>query len=439
MADQQNKIPVYIINLERRRDRRAYMAEHFGHYPEFKPHFFNAIDDPVPAVGLYKSLHSIVSIAQQRDFPYVIICEDDHKFTDIYNRDLFFDYIDRAKSYSADVFLGGVSWFDCGVLVEEDLYWLKDFTGTQFLVIYSSFYQRILDTPFSQDDIIDAWMGNLADNIFIAVPMISVQCDFGYSDVTPKNNTIGRVDELFKISTTKWQTIKEVTAHIQKASVGFVSHNIDEGVHLPTYVINLAHKKDRLLNIKQQLSFRDEFDVQIVEAVNHNNRAVGLWESILKVVKIAKERGDEIILICEDDHVFCSGYNKNILWDAVHQGANLGADLILGGISNAEQAIPVSDCLCWISGFRSTQFTIIFSHFFETILSSNFEEFDTPDLKLSVLTANKYVIHPFVSQQKKIGYSGDMIDNFMNEQYQNKFEDCSAKIDNVRKVSQIAT
>lgn len=437
MIDKQFVIPVYIINLEYRTDRRVYIKEQFEDYPEFKVHFFNAIKDQEPAVGLYRSLREIVKIAQTQDLPYVVICEDDHKFTDAYNKDIFFEYLNLAKRYSADVLLGGVSWFDCGVRVEDNLYWLKNFTGTQFLVIYDSFYKRLLDTPFQSDDVIDAWMWALSDRIFVTVPMLSVQYDFGYSDVTSKNNRIGRIDELFRMTSDRWQVIREVTDHVREKLVGYKAPEMEENVQLPTYVINLAHRKDRLSHIKSELDYREEFQVHIVDAVNENNGAIGLWKSVVKVIQKAKDQEDEVILICEDDHVFCNGYDKNVLWDAIYQGAYLGADLILGGISSAEQIIPVSDCLCWISSFQCTQFTIIYHHFFDTILSSDFGESDAADLKLSTLTANKYVIHPFISEQKDFGYSDIPVDNFGTEHYKMKFDYCSAKIDKVRSVSQL--
>ncbi|MEJ5052798.1 hypothetical protein [Sphingobacterium sp. MYb382] len=434
MADVEMKIQINAINLKRRVDRRVYLENHFKSYPEFELHIFEAIEDVVPAVGLYKSLCSIIKNAKKNKLPYVVICEDDHEFTDVYNKSLFFEYITRAKGYNADVLLGGVSWFACGVRVESDLYWLRNFSGTQFLVIYESFYQRIIEAPFNKHDIIDAWMCSLSDSIFVAVPMLSVQRDFGYSDVTVDNNRCGKVEELFTTTQARWKAIKDVTAHIWKELAGYVVYSEYEDIQLPTYVINLARRKDRLAHIRQQFAPNDEFNVHIIEAVNDKNGAVGLWKSILKVVQMAKDSDDEVILICEDDHIFCDGYDKHVLWNAIYQGAYLGADLVLGGISSTQQVIPASDYLCWISSFQCAQFTIVYSRFFETILSAEFQEFDAADLKLSDLTANKYVIHPFISLQKDFGYSDIPIDNFGTELYRIKFDDCSSNIDKIRSI-----
>ena len=42
--------------------------------------------------------------------------------------------------------------------------------------------------------------------------------------------------------------------------------------------------------------------VKWVEACEHTNGAVGLWNSIRKIVQEAKLQEYELILICEDDH-----------------------------------------------------------------------------------------------------------------------------------------
>ncbi|GHE44112.1 glycosyltransferase family 25 protein [Sphingobacterium griseoflavum] len=433
-----NKIPTYIINLEKRKDRKVYVKEQFLSRPEFNIKFFNAIEDTIPAIGLYKSLYTIINQAHEQKLPFVLICEDDHQFTNFYNKDVFINYLKRLRKYNADAFLGGVSWFDYGVHIEDDLYWVNNFTGTQFLIIYSSFFERILDSPFEQDDITDKWMCNLSDKIFVSVPMLSIQRDFGYSDVTPKNNAPAIVSRLFEITNERWQSIKNVITHIQRSKQIFDKIAVDTDIQLPTYIINLPHRSDRLLHIQQQFAGRTEFDVTIVKAIKDSNGAMGLWKSIQKVVQLAVERDDEVILICEDDHVFCDGYQSKILFDAIIQGSFLGADLILGGISSTEQVIPANDHLCWISSFQCTQFTIVYNRFFDQMLTADFNETDAADLKFSSMTANKYVFHPFISVQKDFGYSDIPIDNFGTDKYIDKFNNCSAKIEKVKYISGIA-
>jgi len=426
-------IPTYIINLEKREDRRAHIENEFSGRPEFSVHLVKAIEDSVPAVGLYRSLHSIVAEAKKQDLPYVLVCEDDHQFTPHYSVQKFLEHITLLKDLHVDVFLGGVSWFDCGVRAKEELYWVENFTGTQFLVIFSSFYQRILDTPFAPDDIIDKWMAGLSANIFVAVPMLSVQRDFGYSDVTPKNDGKDIVEELFVNTIARWKAFDKIYNHITRSQlIDRLSDDECEAMQLPVYVINLREREDRLLSIEEEFRGRDEFNVHIVDACREANGAIGLWKSIKKAVRLAKEREDEVILICEDDHIFCDAYNKRLLFSAIYQGAHLGADIILGGISRTGQVIAVNDYLCWIDSFQCTQFTVIYDYFFDAILEEEFSEDDAADLKLSQMTPNKYVIHPFISVQRDFGYSDIPIDDFGTDQYRSLFDSCEKRIDVLR-------
>lgn len=435
MTDKICKISTYIINLKKRTDRKAYINKQFKGRSEFDVHFFNAIEHNIPAVGLYQSIYAIVEEAQEKKLPFVLICEDDHTFTDNYDTELFMAYISRLQQYQTDLFLGGVSWFECGVRIERDLYWVNKFTGTQFMIICSSFYQRILKSPFENHNIIDRWMCRLTEHILVSVPMLSIQKDFGYSDVTIKNNTPGKVDKLFSVTADRWQALNDIYDHIRrsKSKYQLVDQQYEE-MQLPTYVINLAHRPDRLKHIKQQFSDKKEFNVSVVEGCEEKDGALGLWNSIRKVVQLAIENDEDIILMCEDDHTFSSAYNKKHLFDTIYRGASLGADIILGGISNVRQTIAVNDHLCWIDKFQCTQFTIIYSSIFEAILETEFVEGDAADLKLSNMTVNKYVIHPFISTQKDFGYSDIPINNFDTAQYLKKFENCASKINQSRTI-----
>ena len=68
------------------------------------------------------------------------------------------------------------------------------------------------------------------------------------------------------------------------------------------YIINLKERKNRLENCK--IVFKEWFDkITIFEAVKHNVGAVGCMQSHIQVIKLAKKRKLEYVLILEDDCV----------------------------------------------------------------------------------------------------------------------------------------
>lgn len=72
--------------------------------------------------------------------------------------------------------------------------------------------------------------------------------------------------------------------------------------YLPVYVINMKEREERKQHIVKEFEHKEEFELNLVEASVHPIGAVGLWNSMIRIVKMAKERGDDIIVICEDDH-----------------------------------------------------------------------------------------------------------------------------------------
>lgn len=88
-----------------------------------------------------------------------------------------------------------------------------------------------------------------------------------------------------------------------------------------------------------------------------------------------------------------------------------GAELLSGGIGGFGQAVPVGYHRYWVDWFWNTQFIVIYSSAFDTILSYEFQENDTADGVLSKIIHNKMVIYPFISEQKDFGYSDVTLGN----------------------------
>jgi len=182
-------------------------------------------------------------------------------------------------------------------------------------------------------------------------------------------------------------------------------NNTFDDVQIPTYVINLKERIDRLEHIRQQFANKPEFDVHIVEASEHPIGAVGLWNSIVKVINIAIENEDDVIIICEDDHIFTKYYSKEYLVENILEAAGQGAKLLSGGIGGFSNAVPISKNRFWIDSFWCTQFIVLYRSFFQKILEVSFGESDTADGIMSELTSNKMVLYPFISIQRDFGYS----------------------------------
>lgn len=206
-------------------------------------------------------------------------------------------------------------------------------------------------------------------------------------------------------------------------------------ISIPVYLINLPERKDRLAHSLGQFAHRTEFDLTVVEAVRHEIGAIGLWQSMKKIINIAKGKDDDVIVICEDDHEFTPHYDKIVFFDNVIAAAGQGAKILLGGISNFGQAIPLSENRCWIDRFQCTQFTIIYRNFFRQILDEPFGKKDAADLKFSEMTSHKMVFYPFISVQKDFGYSDIPVEGLATNQYTRMFQASHQKLETIYRIA----
>lgn len=173
---------------------------------------------------------------------------------------------------------------------------------------------------------------------------------------------------------------------------------------LDTYVINLKKRKDRKKHILNEFQLREEFNVRIIPAIENKIGRLGLWLTIQKILTDFTDN-KEFIIICEDDHTFTEEYNKDVLFQAIDFARDRNADILQGGISWYKDALQISPGLFWVDRFTGCQFTVIFQRFYQAILNAQFGTMDAADFKISDISSNKLVIHPFISIQKEFGYS----------------------------------
>ncbi|WP_082331523.1 glycosyltransferase family 25 protein [Lascolabacillus massiliensis] len=175
--------------------------------------------------------------------------------------------------------------------------------------------------------------------------------------------------------------------------------------YIPTYIINLKERAERKEHIVSEFEGKPEFGVTFVDACTHSIGAVGLWNSIVKVIEFAVEQENDVILICEDDHYFTENYSQEYLFENIVYAHEQGADILSGGIGGFGYAVPVAKNRYWVDWFWCTQFIVVYKKFFQKILDYEFKDTDTADGVISMLSNNLMTLYPFISKQKEFGYS----------------------------------
>ena len=222
--------------------------------------------------------------------------------------------------------------------------------------------------------------------------------------------------------------MEELVEEYKKKRLTEEEKRLSYEISLPVYAINLKTRPDRLESLKKQFSSKSEFNVTYVDAVKDRNGAVGLWKSICKVVRLAQQRKEDVIILCEDDHEFTENYEKDSFLANIVGAYKQGADLLNCGIGGFGTAVPVSPTRCWVDWFWCTQFVVIFAPLFPKIVAYEFNDYDTADGVLSKLSTHSLVMYPPISIQSNCGYSDITHRESQSEFQSNLFQSANRRL-----------
>jgi GR25 family glycosyltransferase involved in LPS biosynthesis len=451
-AMENHTIPTFVINREIRTDRKQHILKEFQGRDEFNVSIVVAREHKIGAVGLWNSIKHILANLVSADEDYILICEDDHLFTESYSKEKLFSAIDYSVKLNRDILCGGISWLDCALPESEGLFWVRAFTGTQFLIIFRSLFSKILESDFNPEqsqvtttvnsgdlaisNLVGFKLCSLTDRKIFMYPFISIQKDFGYSDVTG-DTAVGIVEQLFDAAKVKVESTIRILSYYKSRPALQSSFNINSNAVIPTFIINLRERTERRAHILNEFKDRSEFSINVIDAYKHEIGAVGLWMTMRKIISMAIANDEDFILICEDDHVFTEHYTKEYLFKNIVQAQMYGANILSGGAGYFGLAVPVTQNTYWVNPAGCTQFTIVFKKFYKKILDTPYDDTVMADMFLSEMTSNRMVIYPYISIQKDFGYS-DATSLHNRISVTTVFEQCSRRLGDIQRVRSIS-
>ena len=203
-------LPVYAINLKTRPDRLENLKKQFSSKSEFNVTYVDAVIDKNGAVGLWKSICKVVRLAQKRNEDVIILCEDDHEFTENYEKDSFLANIVGAYKQGADLLNCGIGGFGTAVPVSPTRCWVDWFWCTQFVVIFAPLFPKIVTYEFNDKDTADGVLSKLSTHSLAMYPPISRQGNFGYSDITQREHQSEFQSNLFQSTNQRLKMINDV-------------------------------------------------------------------------------------------------------------------------------------------------------------------------------------------------------------------------------------
>lgn len=151
-----------------------------------------------------------------------------------------------------------------------------------------------------------------------------------------------------------------------------------------THFINLEHRLDRLIHVKQELAKINVAGTRF-NAIKLANGAVGCSMSHLKCLEQAKQNGSPYVFVCEDDIQFLDPElflkNLGLFCDSIQN--NWDVLIISGNICPPFQ--PIGDFCVRLVNCQTTTGYIVQQHYYDTLIA-NYREGIT---KLLADPANK--------------------------------------------------
>lgn len=177
---------IYCINLKHRVDRLEALKANIKKFNiDCKLNVVEAIKKKDGRLGCGLSHLKIIKMAKQNNWDKVIVIEDDCEFN--VNSNETFSKSMKDLPEDCDIFLGGVSKLRVKQKINNtDLFELKKFNGTHFIMYNKSVYDKVLE--YKQGDIdrvLSVMIKTHAIKIYTCNPMIAIQVD-GVSDILGK-------------------------------------------------------------------------------------------------------------------------------------------------------------------------------------------------------------------------------------------------------------
>lgn len=397
------KIKCFVVNIEARVDRRAHIVHEFEGRQEFAVTLVPAITAKNGAAGLLKTIQHIISDRVQAGDACIVLCEDDHQFTEAYSPAALQQSIIGAWEKEADLLCGGVSWFRNAVEATGSLFWVERFTGLQFTVIFRKFFSAILNISTENIEAVDLTLGLLTTRKFFIYPFISTQKEFGYSDVTSKNGREGHVTRLFELAGRQCEVLSAVRKFYPPYSFSKqeVTGSFAE-ISIPLYMIGETQLQDVEMQVTRQLTHRQELS-RVVESGKNG------WAGIVQCIKKAIGNGEDVVIIGKDSLGFTEAYNKDYLVSNILRAGELHCELLLGDMQHLYHAVPVAQHLFWIDSFTDARLIVVFSRCFEKIIREVPEPGKSICEVLSGITTHKMVLYPFITKKSAAAVSTEEV------------------------------
>jgi len=133
------------------------------------------------------------------------------------------------------------------------------------------------------------------------------------------------------------------------------------------YVINLIHRTDRYQHIQNSFSKYKNINIHFIEAVKHENGAIGCFRSHKKCIQLAKDNDMKNIIVIEDDCLPMEQFDTKLTTIKKYLDTHDDWDIFLGAVNKTRSKhvlnkLYIDDIKLLQVSFGSTAHFIIYNH-----------------------------------------------------------------------------
>lgn len=142
------------------------------------------------------------------------------KLWDFFKDDKFYDVGEKALKYDQALFTPSKQYWKKTLTVTGDIHhsWGNGSAGIGLsrLLISKYYSNDIMHKEFSERDVADEFLSKILPNKLAIWPFISVQSEFGYSDVTGNNAQTGMLRSLFENTYKRFERYNAIKQRINQ-------------------------------------------------------------------------------------------------------------------------------------------------------------------------------------------------------------------------------
>jgi len=175
------KLTTYIINLKHRTDRYNHIMTEISKLDVLEYKVIDAIKHDIPWKGCLFSHIKCIQQAKDNNLPYVLILEDDCKFTDNANMYLI-NVLAELQNLDWDMFFLGANLQNSTNTISNHILKITGAYAAHAYIVHERLYDTILN--FTDEKEIDVYYNDLMihRSVYMCNPMIAYQLP-SYSDL----------------------------------------------------------------------------------------------------------------------------------------------------------------------------------------------------------------------------------------------------------------